>query len=87
MSVLEFVLTPRQRAYLFLRSFVRVGIACIKASYKCSYLLFLFFFPLFLAYFCGIKRKMRERSTVALHTQTLRFWRQGVLFQATPSLL
>lgn len=87
MPVLELVLTPRQRAYLFLRSFIRVEIVCIKARYKCSYLLFLFFFPLFLAYFCGIKRKMRERTTVALHTQTLRFWRRGVLFQATPSLL
>lgn len=42
MPVLELVLTPRQRAYLFLRSFIRVEIVCIKASYKCSYLLFLF---------------------------------------------
>lgn len=88
MSVLELVLIARQRACLFLRSFIRVEISCIKTSYKYSYLLFLFFSsPLFLAYFCGTKPKMGDSTTVALHTRTLRFWRQGVLFQATPSLL
>lgn len=48
---------------------------------------FFFFCPFFLACFCGTKLRMGERTTGALHTETLRCQRRGVLFQPAPSPL
>lgn len=80
--------SKRQRVYPLQGSFTGVWISCTKTCYKRSCLLcFLFFCNPLLACFCGTKLSMGENTSGALHMQSPRCQRRGVLCQPAPSLL